>query len=52
MWRGNPCDRREISVSQLLEVQSQPGPVSQKARDEMAAVYELIFVEPFETGRE
>ena len=26
-------------------------PVSQKARDEMAGVYELVFGEPFETGR-
>ena len=26
-------------------------PVSQKARDEMAAVYEMVFGEPFETGR-
>ena len=47
------CDRvafaRALTAGQTV---MDHRPVSQKARDEMAAVHELVFVEPFETGRE
>ena len=46
------CDRvafaRALTAGQTM---MDHRPVSQKARDEMAAVYELVFGEPFETGR-
>ena len=46
------CDRvafaRALTAGQTV---MDHRPVSQKARAEMAAVYELVLVEPFETGR-
>ena len=46
------CDRvafaRALTAGQTV---MDHRPVSRKARDEMEAVYELVFGEPFETGR-